>query len=326
MSIKHIALIVGFVSCALVAPVYGADSMDTTTLFNPVQNTINVDTPVQSISALIINTLFGIAGSIALVMFVVGGFMWLTSMGNEKQVARGKDIFQWTTLGVIVMFASYTLVSFLFISVTTPPTASDKSSGGSGGGSAASGSSSGGGGTTTSKLYCCVDTAAFTAGTVASAAACSGTNKVAVEGSCDDKRFCGKEFTTTPASATCLPIPKTDKDFCPIGANTYDYYAQCVSSEGLKPKSDYCCYRSKGGGAPEDISVTSNPAGVCEGLGYDTFVSGKCSSITKWCLFDAGGYATKDDYCIALDPKMDASICESEPFSSYNLCASALLK
>lgn len=62
----------------------------------------------------IINALLGIVGSLALVMFVYGGFMWMLSAGNKERVQRGKDILTWATVGLVVIFSSYALVRFVF--------------------------------------------------------------------------------------------------------------------------------------------------------------------------------------------------------------------
>lgn len=100
----------------MVAPAY-ADNV--VPLFNPLKETVDASAPIQSLAAIFINLLFGIAGSVALAMYVWGGALWLTSAGSEKQVTKGKGVFQWTTLGIIMMFAAYTLVSYIFGSFGT---------------------------------------------------------------------------------------------------------------------------------------------------------------------------------------------------------------
>ncbi len=87
-------------------------------LYNPLLNTVSEKTPVQSIAKIIINTLFGIVGSVALAMFVWGGFLWTTSMGNSKQVEQGKQVFIWSTVGILVMFSAYVVLNFLFTNLT----------------------------------------------------------------------------------------------------------------------------------------------------------------------------------------------------------------
>jgi hypothetical protein len=61
----------------------------------------------------IIKAILGIVGALALLMFVYGGFVWLTSGGSADKIKKGKDIIVWATIGLIVIFASYALVSFV---------------------------------------------------------------------------------------------------------------------------------------------------------------------------------------------------------------------
>jgi len=60
-------------------------------------------------------------GALALLMFVVGGIIWLTSGGNQERVARGKKILVGTTVGIIIVMGSFIIVTKLqeYIGVTT---------------------------------------------------------------------------------------------------------------------------------------------------------------------------------------------------------------
>jgi uncharacterized membrane protein YjfL (UPF0719 family) len=71
-----------------------------------------IETP-QALIGQIINSLFGIIGSLALVMFVYGGLLWMTSSGSAEQVKKGKDIFIWAVVGLVVVFSAYSLVRFV---------------------------------------------------------------------------------------------------------------------------------------------------------------------------------------------------------------------
>jgi hypothetical protein len=51
-------------------------------------------------------------GSFAFLAIVVGGFMMVTSAGQEAQVQRGKDIIKLSIIGLIVVLMAYFLVSF----------------------------------------------------------------------------------------------------------------------------------------------------------------------------------------------------------------------
>lgn len=59
----------------------------------------------------------GISGSIGLLMFVYGGFTWLTSGGSPEKIKKGKQIFVTAALGLIIIFGSYALLRALFASL-----------------------------------------------------------------------------------------------------------------------------------------------------------------------------------------------------------------
>lgn len=62
----------------------------------------------------IIGNILGYVGSVALLMFVIGGLMWMTSMGNEQRVKKGKDILTWSAFGLVIIFTAYALLKFVF--------------------------------------------------------------------------------------------------------------------------------------------------------------------------------------------------------------------
>jgi hypothetical protein len=81
-------------------------------------NSVNLSNPigVKSVPELIgniINAALGIVGSLALIMFIYGGFTWMLAAGNEKAVEKGRNILIWATVGLVVIFASYSLVNFI---------------------------------------------------------------------------------------------------------------------------------------------------------------------------------------------------------------------
>jgi hypothetical protein len=62
----------------------------------------------------IIDKVLGVVGSLALLMFIYGGFTWMLAGGNAEAVTKGKNILIWATIGLIVIFSSYALVKFVF--------------------------------------------------------------------------------------------------------------------------------------------------------------------------------------------------------------------
>lgn len=68
--------------------------------------------------------ILGISGTLVLVMFIYGGFLWLASHGNEDMVSDGKKTMTGAVIGLMIVFGSYTAITF-FISVLTKGAAPD---------------------------------------------------------------------------------------------------------------------------------------------------------------------------------------------------------
>lgn len=74
---------------------------------------------VQLIIGNVIRAALGIVGSIALLMMIWGGFLWLTSMGNGEKVEKGKSTLIWATLGLVVIFGAYAITNFLITAIAS---------------------------------------------------------------------------------------------------------------------------------------------------------------------------------------------------------------
>lgn len=72
---------------------------------------------VPTILGNIIKGALGIVGSLALLMIVWGGFQWLVSMGNPEKVKSGLNTMLWAAIGLVLVFASYMLVSNLLLNI-----------------------------------------------------------------------------------------------------------------------------------------------------------------------------------------------------------------
>lgn len=81
-------------------------------------NPLGIDS-VPSLIGRVIQGLTGIVGSIALAMFLYGGFLWLTSAGNNEKIKKGKEILIWAVLGLALIFSSYIIVNFVITGITT---------------------------------------------------------------------------------------------------------------------------------------------------------------------------------------------------------------
>jgi len=61
----------------------------------------------------VLKYILGFVGIIALVMFIYGGFTWMTSGGNADKIKTGKNAIVWAILGMAFIFLSYAIVEFL---------------------------------------------------------------------------------------------------------------------------------------------------------------------------------------------------------------------
>lgn len=68
----------------------------------------------ENVIGRIISVAMTIMGSIALVMFIYGGFVWMTAAGDSAKVSKAVHILVWSTLGLIVIFLAYILTNLLF--------------------------------------------------------------------------------------------------------------------------------------------------------------------------------------------------------------------
>lgn len=115
--IKLILLLAGVLFIYSFTPAVLADQCDAESgqvcLKDPLGIGSSASGPQQLIGR-IIKGVLGLVGSLALAMFVYGGFTWMLAAGNSTNVEKGKQILIWATIGLIVIFSSYALVQFVF--------------------------------------------------------------------------------------------------------------------------------------------------------------------------------------------------------------------
>ncbi len=68
-------------------------------------------TSLHVIIGRVIRGVLGIVGSIALLMFVYGGIRWIAAGGSDENVKAATTILRNATIGLLLIFFSYTLVS-----------------------------------------------------------------------------------------------------------------------------------------------------------------------------------------------------------------------
>lgn len=76
-----------------------------------ITNATVVDSPsLTSVVTKILNFLLGIFGIMSLIMMIIGASLYLTSAGDEDRIKKGKDIFKYAILGVVIAMSAMVLV------------------------------------------------------------------------------------------------------------------------------------------------------------------------------------------------------------------------
>ncbi len=69
--------------------------------------------PIASFIIQIINFLVYTIGSLCFLAIVIGGFILMTSHGNENSLTKGKDIIKYALIGLVVVLLSYFITAFV---------------------------------------------------------------------------------------------------------------------------------------------------------------------------------------------------------------------
>lgn len=69
--------------------------------------------PIVALISRIINFAIRVIGSIAIILFIVGGFMLMFAQGNQQKLDEAKDIFIYGLIGLVVALMSYIIVIFI---------------------------------------------------------------------------------------------------------------------------------------------------------------------------------------------------------------------
>jgi len=61
---------------------------------------------------------FKYVGSIALLFFMYGGIVWLTSAGNAQRVEHGRKVLEGALIGLVLIFSSWIIIYFVTAALT----------------------------------------------------------------------------------------------------------------------------------------------------------------------------------------------------------------
>ncbi len=103
---------------ATTAPAVAADCpAGVVCIYNPL-GTDDESYDIRKIIGRVIRGILSFVGSIALLMFIYGGVLWMTSNGNPERIKKGKDILVWAIAGLGIIFSSYAIVNAILNALT----------------------------------------------------------------------------------------------------------------------------------------------------------------------------------------------------------------
>ena len=72
---------------------------------------------IAEIIGAIIGIFLSLLGIIFMVLIIYGGFLWMTSAGNEIKVLKAKKTLTQAVIGLIIIMSAYSITYFIFQSL-----------------------------------------------------------------------------------------------------------------------------------------------------------------------------------------------------------------
>lgn len=85
-----------------------------TELYNP----LGITDPRELLGR-VVQILIGVSGSLALIMFLYGGILFLTSGGKADLAQKGLHVIVWSILGILLIAAAYVATNTVFKALLT---------------------------------------------------------------------------------------------------------------------------------------------------------------------------------------------------------------
>ncbi|MFA5937365.1 MAG: pilin [Candidatus Paceibacterota bacterium] len=89
-----------------------------TALENPIKDNSGKQINIQLFIGRTVSRILGVVGALTLLVFVYGGFLWLTSAGKEDKVKTGSNAMLYAALGLFIIFASYGILNLVIRGLT----------------------------------------------------------------------------------------------------------------------------------------------------------------------------------------------------------------
>jgi len=66
----------------------------------------------REIAAKVINIILGFLGIIAVIIIMIGGFMWMTAQGNDDKITKAKQLLTSGVIGLIIILSAFGIAKF----------------------------------------------------------------------------------------------------------------------------------------------------------------------------------------------------------------------
>jgi hypothetical protein len=76
-------------------------------------------TDIRITIAKIIKTALGLLGTVALVLVVYAGFLWMTAGGNTEQIDKAKGVLSAAIVGLVIILSAYAITDFVINELQT---------------------------------------------------------------------------------------------------------------------------------------------------------------------------------------------------------------
>lgn len=68
---------------------------------------------IRATAARIINSAMALLGVVAVVIILIGGFKWMTAMGNDEAVKKAKTLIIQGVIGLVIIVCAYAIAQFV---------------------------------------------------------------------------------------------------------------------------------------------------------------------------------------------------------------------
>lgn len=109
-----------FVMLSIALPLHKALAGDVN-ITNPLTNPDGGSSTLQDVINRVIAWILGIAGSLAILMIIAGGFQYITAGGNKDKAEQAKNYIRYAITGVIVILIAYVIVQTINVALTGSP-------------------------------------------------------------------------------------------------------------------------------------------------------------------------------------------------------------